>query len=327
MKKLKYLVLLLVMSFALTGCVKFNANMEIKKDKSMDFSIIYAFNESLMQGEETVVTAEEREEIEKQGFKVEDYAENNMKGVKLTKHINNIDSVSKEGDVEYNLSGMMEAEDNTYMFKVSKSFLKNTYTAKFKFDTSDSMNMMEDEEEEQTPDFENYNPVEEEVADETLTTGAGDDTLTIGAEDEDDSLDLSGLNDPSLYANMDLSFNVTLPYGAKTNNATEVNKNTYKWNLTNLTGASYIEFSFEVYNINPVIMYGAIGLLVIIVIAVVVLLIKKNKKQELPTEPLINNPTPEPVVNSEIETPKVVNNDLQSPTIVSEDNTSSNDNN
>ena len=38
MKKIKYLLLLCTISFLFTGCVKFNATMDIKKDKSMDFS-------------------------------------------------------------------------------------------------------------------------------------------------------------------------------------------------------------------------------------------------------------------------------------------------
>ena len=51
MKKIKYLVLLFTVTFLLTGCIKFNANMDIKKDKSMDFSIIYALDTSVF-GEE-----------------------------------------------------------------------------------------------------------------------------------------------------------------------------------------------------------------------------------------------------------------------------------
>ena len=50
MKKVRNVLLLLVATLTLTGCVKFNANMEIKKDKSMDFSIIYAIDTSAMGG-------------------------------------------------------------------------------------------------------------------------------------------------------------------------------------------------------------------------------------------------------------------------------------
>ena len=39
MKKIKYLLMLCIFTIISTGCVKYNANMEIKKDKSMDFTI------------------------------------------------------------------------------------------------------------------------------------------------------------------------------------------------------------------------------------------------------------------------------------------------
>ena len=48
MKKAKSFVLLMIMAFLLTGCVKFNANIEIKKNKSMDMAVIYAVNSSLL---------------------------------------------------------------------------------------------------------------------------------------------------------------------------------------------------------------------------------------------------------------------------------------
>ena len=81
MKKIKYLLLVSVLTL-LTGCVKFNATMDIKKDKSMGFSIIYAFDTSLF-GSQDLLEESDKKELESQGFIVEDYNQNNMKGFTL----------------------------------------------------------------------------------------------------------------------------------------------------------------------------------------------------------------------------------------------------
>lgn len=279
MKKIRILLLLVVGIFTLTGCVKFNANMEIKKDKSMDFSIIYAIDTSVMgkeaQGESSeTFTNEQTEELKKQGFTVEDYTEGKMKGIKITKHIKNIDEVSTEKDTEYSLSGMLDGKEHKdeYMFKVEKGFLKNTYTAKYKFDMNDSSMAMEDEE----TNFDFENPDETPYPDEENTTSDVDTTT-----ETNDDLDLSGLSDPSAYANMDLSFNLKLPYANKSNNASsKTNEKELKWNLMTL-GDKNIEFSFCLYNINPIIIYIMIALIVIMIVTIVLLIIKKNKKKTL----------------------------------------------
>ena len=279
MKKIRILLLLVVGIFTLTGCVKFNANMEIKKDKSMDFSIIYAIDTSVMgkeaQGESSeTFTNEQKEELKKQGFTVEDYTEGKMKGIKITKHIKNIDEVSTEKDTEYSLSGMLDGKEHKdeYMFKVEKGFLKNTYTAKYKFDMNESSMGMEDEE----TNFDFENPDETPYPDEENTTSDVDTTT-----ETNDDLDLSGLSDPSAYANMDLSFNLKLPYANKSNNASsKTNEKELKWNLMTL-GDKNIEFSFCLYNINPIIIYIIIALIVIMIVTIVLLIIKKNKKKTL----------------------------------------------
>ena len=284
MKKAKYLLILFIATIGLTGCVKFNANMEIKKDKSMDFSIIYAVDLSAMGGEantsEGTFTNEQKEELKKQGFTVEDYTDGKMKGLKLTKHIKNIDDVSTEKDTEYSLSGMLDGQEHKdeYMFKVEKSFLKNTYTAKYKFDMNDSsMNMNDDEE--TNFDFENPDVNETVGEDNNLLTTGENDTLTTG-ENESNNIDFSSLNDPSMYANMDLSFNLKLPYAAISNNADSKTSNKeLKWNLMTL-GNKNIEFSFSI--INPIIIYAAIALVVIIIVAIVMIILKNKKKKELP---------------------------------------------
>ena len=125
MKKIKYFLLLLAPMFLLTGCVKYNATMDIKKNKSMDFSITYALDTSLM-GDKELLSDEQRKTLENQGFTITDYLSDNMKGFVISRHIKNIDLLSSKNDTEYSLSELGDKKsDNNYIFKVKKGILKN----------------------------------------------------------------------------------------------------------------------------------------------------------------------------------------------------------
>lgn len=268
MKKIKYLFVLCIVAILTSGCVKFNAVMDIKKDKSMEFSIIYAFDKS-MSGM-TSMKEEDFDEVKKQGYTVTKYSDDQYEGFKITRSIKNIDEVSTESDVEYNLSGMMEAdENNKYIFKVVKGADKNTYTAKLKFDSNDSSlssdtTDLEDDEEQDLPDEEN----------------------DVTSSNSLDNFDLSGMT-----SSMDLSFKVNLPKAAISSNATskENGDKSLTWKLT-ASGKQNIEFTFELDN-NPgsgnMMLYIGIGAAVVVVVAVVVVLLTKKKK-ETPSTPVNN---------------------------------------
>ena len=254
MKKIKYIILLCTSVFLLSGCVKFNANMNIKKDKSMNFSIIYAVNSTLLDDQE-LLTDEEKKNIEKQGFIFEDYKEDNMKGFKIIKNIKNIDSISSKNDEEYSLSGIMNnTSEENYMFKVEKGFFKNTYTANFKFDASDSG--LSDDLQDPTLDDDNYN---DELENE-------EDTLDSNTDDDFDFTELMG--------NLDLSFNVTLSNNAS---KTENNDKKLSWNLSN-DELQNIEFKFELYNMTNIYICVGIGIGILIIgVIVAITIITKNK--------------------------------------------------
>lgn len=259
MKKFKSLLLILVLPLILTGCVKYNATMDIKKDKSMDFSIIYAFNKSLM-GDSEMFSDDNKKELEKQGFSVSNYEDDNMKGYTIVKKINNIDEVSSEGDAEYSISGMLnEKEGNKSIFKVSKGFLKNKYTAKLDFSANDSS-------------------MSDDTTGEDVTYG--DDFAESDYEEDNDDVETIDFGDYGDLTNgMDLSFNVNLPYKALSNNASNVEEDGKKllWSLSS-TKKENIEFEFELYNMNNVyiLIGGGIALLVIVCAVVFMVLKKKN---------------------------------------------------
>lgn len=277
MKKNKFILMLCVLTFMLTGCVKYNANMNINKDKSMDFSMIYALDISLFEDQE-LLSDEDKQKLESQGFTIADYSEGTMKGYTLTKKISNIDYVSTTSNASYDLSGLLDSNaTNSYIFKVTKGLLKNTYTANFTFDASES-----DINSDSTDTTDNLNDLfsneeeEETILSEEKQEETNQEETNQEETNSNGNIDFSDMDLSSLTSNLDLSFNVNLPYSAKSNNATNTSDNNKKlsWNLSS-TEISTIEFTFELYNMTNV--YIGIGLLVILIAAIVVLIVSKKK--------------------------------------------------
>lgn len=293
MKKIRNLVMLLIVTLLLTGCVKYNVNMDIKKDKSMEFKIVYALDTSVL-GEKATFSNDDLNKMKGQGFEVEEYTDGTMKGFTLTKKIKHIDDVSSADGTEYSLSGILN-NGTSKMFKVKKGLLKNKYTAKFDFDSSDSglQNSNNTFEKEEKDDDNAILDAKEEEND-------NDDNKLDADEEEDDDTQIADINigddinseDYSkMMKNMDLSFTVTLPYKALSNNATTV-KNDGKelvWNLAANNEKKSIEFEFELdrFSIMPiVIIIGCIlgGLFIIALIVTIIMAVQGGKKPKTPTQ-------------------------------------------
>lgn len=285
-KNIKLTALLTLLVISLTGCVKFNSTMEIKKDKSMDYKIIYAFDKSLF-GDQEILTSDDKKELKNKGFTVSNYVDGNMKGFKVSKNIKNIDDVSSTNDATYDLSGLLDSnKSESKVFKVKKGFLKNTYTASFKFDSSDS-------------DL-NNSTSNDTTIDNDFTT---DDNNTT----TDSDFDFSNIN-----TNMDLSFNVKLPYKAISSNAT-TKKNDDKelsWNLSS-TGEDKIEFSFALYNMTNIYICG--GVIVLLIIIVIVSILNKSRKNKVSNKDTTNDKQTT-TFNSSVVTP-IMNNNVTSQSI------------
>lgn len=285
-KNIKLTALLTLLVISLTGCVKFNSTMEIKKDKSMDYKIIYAFDKSLF-GDQEILTSNDKKELENKGFTVSNYVDGNMNGFKVSKNIKNIDDVSSTNDATYDLSGLLDSnKSESKVFKVKKGFLKNTYTASFKFDSSDS-------------DL-NNSTSNDTTIDNDFTT---DDNNTT----TDSDFDFSNIN-----TNMDLNFNVKLPYKAISSNAT-TKKNDDKelsWNLSS-TGEDKIEFSFALYNMTNIYICG--GVIVLLIIIVIASILNKSKKNKVSNKDATNDKQTT-TFNSSVETP-IMNNNVTSQSI------------
>ena len=295
-----------IMLLTLTGCVKFNATMDIKKDKSMDYSIIYAFDKNFF-GEDQVLSDEDKSKLEKKGFTISDYSDDNMKGFTISKSFSNIDEISSSVDTVYNISGLLDdTSSDTYVFKVDKGFFKNTYHANFNFDASDSEidSEIESNDEGSIIDDEIYYDNEED---------------TYSEENEESSMDFSEFTN-SLTNNMDLKFRVNLPYSAKNSNATNTNNDNKElsWNLSS-NELQNIEFEFELYNMKNIYIFSGILVLILIIILLSVINSRKNKpvNKKIPTTPA-DNTNPVAMANSNLNANNQTNNQVTANNIANE---------
>jgi len=291
-KKLFSLFTLLVMIFSLTGCIKYNATMEIKSDKSMDFTIIYGFSKSLLEmsnqtdGEENqeaggnvetsgeVMKEEDIQKLRDAGFEVNEYSDDTYKGYTITKKIANIDEYSSETDVEYSLSGVFDEKSDAKIFKVEKGTTKNTYTANFKFDANEADTGLENDPNAQADASENSD----------------------AAPADENNTDLSQLGE-TLASTMDLKYVVKLPSPALSSNATSKNEDGTEltWKLTT-EAMDNISFKFELENptvasantttgsssllSNKGVLFGGIGLFLLVVIILIIVFVRGNKKNK-----------------------------------------------
>ena len=312
--KILKVLFITIMAFMLTGCMKFNATMEITKNGKFNYTIIYAIDESFLEGKD-ILDAADKKEIESRGFKVEDYKEDTMKGIKI--YANNLDLntySSEKDDVSYELSNLMGTDEDSNeiskIFKVKKGFLKNTYTATFKFDNSsipemdntDDTETAYSREEDDDTTTDNYTDVEYGDYDYDATDDTDDEYSDYDYDATDDTDDDFGISsgDSALLeqymSNMDMKFTVKLPYKAISNNATSVNNDgkDLTWDLTKSKDIKNIEFAFTLYNTTNIIILVVVG--VVIIGGVVFFIVNKKKKGKGETA-LVNNTVNEPVNN------------------------------
>lgn len=286
MKRSLKIIMMIGCIFLLTGCVKYNAIMDIKKDKSMDFSIIYAVDTSVF-GDQEIYKEADKKELEKQGFTIEDYHKDNMKGYNIKINILNIDKVSSNEGIVYNLTNATKNnKKENKIFTLKKGIFKNTYKANLKFDSADS-------------ELNNTTTTKDDTTEDNTTDYNTDSSENTGDWDE---LTNTLTNSAS---NLDLSFKVNLPYSAINNNATQTSNNNKElvWTLTS-NEASNIEFEFSLYNrINIIIASVA---LILIVIVVVIAIINSKKKNNTGTT--TNNSIEKLNINTEKENNNDANN-------------------
>lgn len=288
MKKFKYIFLVLFCLVFLSGCVKSHTTIGINKDKSMSYENEILFSNELGDDMTTMVNSEE---YKKAGYKVTAVKEEKYNGVKISNKYNNIDDYSNNKGEEVIISNFLEDNfDKSVLFKKKSGFLKDTYTAKFKYSI----------------DTNGYGDLEED----TTTSVTEDETEMVEINDGED-IDVSDDGNYDEYLNlmgeMEFTFKVNLPYKANNSNATETNDDgkSLTWKLA-MDVDSDISFEFSIYNMTHIIMLGGGALAIIIIIIVLLIVLKKKKASK---ETLIHkdyDPSIEGLVNTE--NTQVVNN-------------------
>lgn len=231
-KKVCFLIVLVFVIF-LSGCTKFNSDMTIKKDKSMDFSILYTYdgvNDPL-----GIVNGDNRQKLLNSGYVIEDYKNGNSSGIKITREIDNIDDVSEENKlVKFDLFSLIDDNDNLKLFKVEKNFLFDAYTAKFYISNRNGI----------------------------LN---GDENI----EDTDNGQKHS-YNKKKWGSSDNFKFSLSVPYLVGENNATNISGNRRKlsWDLSEVSSLSTIEFKFYmIKKKDALILLAAIVLFIMFVIS------------------------------------------------------------
>ena len=247
MKKYFKTFLALIMVFALTGCVKYNMNMEVNANKEVKLELIYAIDTSYMeqfntneenQDDTTTeaedddtnngVKAEDYNFLKEKGYTVEEFKEEKdgkkYNGVKISKTFKSIDDITKEEEKSIDINKLLGDKDT---FDDSQFFSKkgNTYKADLVFNFKEN----------------------------------GDDSMG------------------SLGNNFDLKYSIKLPVKAKEDNATEKSADgkTLTWNLK-YGEENKINYSFEL-NKNNTIIYIGIGVSILVVAGIATVILKKKK--------------------------------------------------
>lgn len=308
MKKSCKVLCLMLIVFMMSGCVKANIDISINKDKSMKLSILSAMDESLLQqyGSEGLMDEETKNEAENNGFKVDEYSDGSMKGYTLSKEFKNIDDISSDKKVNFDLEKLMDGED-AKIFTVKKGFFKNTYSAIMGNNTSSEL--------ESQMDFGN-------TTDSLDYTNDNTQDIFGDSYNQDSSFDFSSnLDMSSLASSMDMKFNVTLPYEAIKSNATSTENDGKKlvWNLMD-SNLKSIEFEFELYNMNNIYLTAGIaGVIILIIIIAIVSKKRKPKKTEGTPVPVVTqtventNENVAPAVSITNEEPTVTSNAVETP--------------
>ena len=335
MKNLKKVIGVLLILTTMTGCVKYKNTMTINNDKSMIFEGSYLISDKLLETSDstTFFSEENKKALEERGVKVSEKKENNYTGIAVSKKYDNIDKISNKNGKEVTISDYFKEDfDDSILFKVEKGFLKNKYTANFKYDsnvgtgdggdTSTSQALTENDKKlAVTDDLTTTTP---STGEEATTPSTGDDTTTPDdgttpttpttpdtTEPGDSGFDSDIMG---LAGEMEFNYVVNLPEKALTNNATNVSNDgkTLTWSLMQ-SQISNIEFSFELKNMtNYYILYGGIAAALIIVIIIIISLIKKGKKGK-EVVPAQNEPIHadyDPSIAQAVPNPAIVNGNV-----------------
>ena len=157
MKKISKLLLILTIILGLSGCLKYDVNMQISNDKSMDFDLVIAINTSMLESLGQTTSKEFKKDdylkYENAGYTVTEYNETNDKatyeGVRISKNFKSIDKLTTDKDEEVEFTSLFNDDANPEKVKF---FYKNSNTYKANL----TFNLVDEEGNSNTEDYSEY---------------------------------------------------------------------------------------------------------------------------------------------------------------------------
>lgn len=244
MKKIKAIILLMML-FVVSGCVKYDVGMTVGPDKSFTIDIITAVPESL---EADMTVDEDMAALEAKGYTYKEYNEEGWVGYRFNKQYANIDDVSVNYELTVELSDLLDPEKDTKVFFQKKtSLFTTTYIAHFTID------LMEEDNSSLPTESEN-----EIITDDTMDTLFNYDALS-GAE---------------------LNYRVSLPVKSANANATDISADgrNLTWELE-YGIVNKIDYEFSIINNTVYYIGGGIILLGVMMMLSGFISNRKNKKR------------------------------------------------
>lgn len=232
----KKIILLFLVLFMLSGCVKSTTTMKIHPSKSIDFESIFLVSKDVENG--NVLDKIDNSKLVSNGYNISTVDEKDYKGVKLTKRYFSIDRVSDSNIDQVVISDLLKGTmKDSKLFKVEKSFFKNTYYADF------------------------YYRLASEI-------------YANGGENVDLSSDKMITLDSEMFYKFILEVPYgTIQNNA---NEVSKDGNTLTWNL-NRSQDTHIKFTFTMLNLTNIYIVAGVSILLLIVIIIIVVKVIKAK--------------------------------------------------
>ena len=295
MKNIKKIIVLFILIFTTTSCVKDETTLSINKDKSVNLTVNVGYS---IDSDKKLTIDEVKQRVSSLGFNVDSYHDSKYVGYSLSKTYNNINDISGREIPNINFADIINGKyDDTKLFKVKKGFFKNTYYASYTYDfrdiyeykntiyfygedgteISDNLKEFINEKIASSPNIEveSYNVVSneedlnnlKEILASKNTEYIGipvviiNDSVFVGnTEETRNDIEKSITNLDANVPEHELTFKVNLPSGSINNNATKVEGNTLIWNADYLK-ENNIEFSFS--------MFKPASIIIVIIILVI----------------------------------------------------------
>lgn len=278
-KSFKLMIIMMTM-LLLTGCVKYDMSMNIT-EKDVKISFIYAMQSTYIT--DSTMFDDTKEELKNEGYSVEDYKDDIYTGIKASKSLGTLESLSKGTGEKVDITEILSNEDSD--FDKSKLFKleKGVYTANFVFDATDEDTLSG--EEEGSMDTEDDWDFDSEDSEDWSYDSEDDEDFDSEDEWNYDSEDDDMLNSEEDYSEMlsgiKFKFEVKLPNASISNNATKVSddKKTLTWEVAYGEKAD-VNFSFKLGNDLVVfIILGAVAILAIGAVTLIIIKSKNNKNK------------------------------------------------